>query len=107
MTRWTLWEFVPSAPQYAVLQYIPFMTGFLERMVLATRLPDPEALRALHRETGVEMILVHVYDLEALQAPVWLTLAEHEGSGLRLVARDGGDLLFQIVDAATTGGRAP
>ena len=81
--------------------------GFLERMVLATRLPDPEALRALQRETGVEMILVHVYDLEALQAPVWLTLAEHEGSGLRLVARDGGDLLFEIGDAATTGGRAP
>jgi len=53
------------------------------------------------------LILVHVYDLEALQAPVWLTLAEHEGSGLRLVARDGGDLLFEIVDAATTGGRAP
>src|SRR5206468_1964074 len=25
MTRWTLWEFVPSAPQYAVLQYIPFI----------------------------------------------------------------------------------
>ena len=47
------------------------------------------------------------YDLEALQAPVWLTLAEHEGSDLRLIARDGGDLLFEIVDAATTGGRAP
>src|SRR5256712_9414733 len=25
MTRWTLWEFVPSAPQYAVLQYISFI----------------------------------------------------------------------------------
>src|SRR2546422_10721872 len=25
MTRWTLWEFVPSAPQYAVLQYFPLI----------------------------------------------------------------------------------
>src|SRR5438552_3744036 len=25
MTRWTLWEFVPSAPQYAVLQYLPMI----------------------------------------------------------------------------------
>ena len=65
------------------------------------------ALRALHRETGVEMILGHVYDLDALQVPVWLALAEHGRSGLRLVARDGGDLLFKVEDAATIGGREP
>ena len=53
------------------------------------------------------MILVHVYDLDALQVPVWLALAEHGRSGLRLVARDGGDLLFKVEDAATIGGREP
>ena len=78
--------------------------GFLERMVLASRLPDPEALSTLRRETDLEMILVHVQDLEPLQVPPWLAIAEHGAGGLRLLTRDGGDLLFKVEDAAATTG---
>jgi hypothetical protein len=73
-------------------------------MVLASRLPDPEALSTLRRETDVEMILVHVQDLGPLQVPPWLAIAEHGAGGLRLLTRDGGDLLFKVEDAAATTG---
>jgi hypothetical protein len=98
-------------------------TGFPQRLALACRLPDPEALAALRRETGLAMILVH---LNALGDPrparppykcppcvwvgppdpltpvgseeraLWLALADHGGAGLQLVARDGDDLLFAV-----------
>jgi len=104
-----------KAEYRSIFHWRPILNGysgywpatFLERMILAARLPDPEALHALRRETGVEMILVHASDLDALQAAVWLGLGEHEGNGLQLVARDGANLLFRVVDAATTGGGAP
>jgi len=80
-------------------------TGFIERMELANRLPDAEALGALRRETGVEMILVHLAGLLPIQVPVWAALAEHGAGGLRLVARDGSDLLFQVEEAAPAPGQ--
>jgi hypothetical protein len=80
-------------------------TGFLQRMELANRLPDPEALTALRRETGVEMILVHLSDLDTGQGRVWLALAEHDGGGLRLVTRDRADLLFAVEERATSPGQ--
>ena len=38
-------------------------TAFAERMALALRLPEAEALTALRRETGLELLLVHAPDL--------------------------------------------
>ena len=76
--------------------------GFPERMTLASRLPDTEALAVLRRETGLATILVHVNDFagwgHAAKRTAWLALAERGQSadGLRLVARDGGDLLFAV-----------
>jgi len=71
--------------------------GFPERMVLASRLPDREALAALRRETELEMILVHTAYLGKAKREAWLALDESGGrDDLRLVAREGDDVLFKI-----------
>jgi hypothetical protein len=75
--------------------------GFLERMALAKQLPDPQALEALRRETGLEAVLVRGGDWSLPQRGVWLALAAAgSGQGLRLVARDSEDLLLFEVEGA-------
>jgi hypothetical protein len=76
--------------------------GFPERMALAARLPEPDALDELTDETGVELILVHAADYKADPARMtWTELAAHGGNGrLVLVARDGDNLLFRVTRAA-------
>jgi len=71
--------------------------GFPERMALADRLPDPDALEALRRETGVELVLVHAAELRGTPAhAAWTALAARSnGAPLALVARAGDDLLFR------------
>ena len=71
--------------------------GFPERMALASRLPERQALDSLRRQTGLEMILVHTRSLRGNQRRIWHTVERRGGSdGLELIARDGGDLLFRI-----------
>jgi hypothetical protein len=70
--------------------------GFRERMELATRLPDAAALEALRRETGLTTLLVHAGDVGPERRATWLALAERGIPTLRLVARDGDDLLFAV-----------
>jgi hypothetical protein len=71
--------------------------GFPERMALARRLPEPEALRALRQETGLDMILVDTAALNREKRAQWQAVAAQGGTtDLRLVAEDGGDLLFAV-----------
>jgi len=96
--------------------------GFLERMATASRLPAPEAVASLRREAGLTMVLVHADDfgrfkrescdtaarlhvsqrscshtLGERERGEWLALAGRGGrEDLRLVARDGADLLFAV-----------
>jgi hypothetical protein len=65
--------------------------GFPERMALGARLPDADAWEALRRETGVNAVVVHRPEP---RFDAWLALAERDDGPLRLVARDGNDLLF-------------
>jgi aminopeptidase N len=67
-------------------------------MRLAARLPDRDALRALYRETGLEMILVQGADLGPESRRVWEDIAERGRDDLTLVVRDGADLLFPCKD---------
>src|SRR5437867_7978392 len=70
--------------------------GFSERMALARRLPDADALATLRAETDMELILVHA-DPGAPKRAAWLELAGRGGrEDLRLLARDGPDLLFIV-----------
>jgi len=70
--------------------------GFAERMALARRLPDADALATLRAETDLELILVHA-DPGAPKRADWLGLADRGGrEDLRLLARDGPDLLFVV-----------
>jgi hypothetical protein len=89
--------------------------GFATRKRLALALPDPAALAELRAATGLELILVHA---KAFRAPPrkprwrgapaphpaepWLALAAEPSArtDLRLIARDGDDLLFRVEDAA-------
>jgi hypothetical protein len=72
--------------------------GFLRRMRVAERLPGPEAVLALHRQTDLSMILVHAGKLSARKRKEWLSLADRGGRhDLRLIERDGEDLLFAVV----------
>jgi hypothetical protein len=70
--------------------------GFLERMALAERLPDPAALAALRRDPGLGAILVSTRDLPPPLAARWEAAAAARDGALRLVVRDGGDLLFSV-----------
>jgi len=79
--------------------------GFAERMALATALPDPRALAALRRETGVALLLVDAGFMR-VGRDAWLDLASRGGrDDLRLVTRDGdGLLLFEVRDAGPSAG---
>jgi len=91
--------------------------GFRERMMLARSLPDPAALAELRHETDLALILVHAGEFDRLERDLctrmhlpsefcppelgraerttWLNFAASGGRpDLRLVARDGDDLLF-------------
>jgi hypothetical protein len=72
--------------------------GFPERMALARRLPEPGALASLRRETGLELLLVHTQDFGAADRKAWLAVAgEGQRQDLGLLARDGDDLLFEVI----------
>jgi len=71
-----------------------YPSGFAERMELALRAPDPEALRTLQRETGLTHLIVNAGS--PLARPIWMRAAAAPGSGLRLVAEDDATLLFAV-----------
>jgi hypothetical protein len=76
--------------------------GFPERMALAGRLPAPDALDALRRETGLAAIVVHASPGNP-EVGAWRLIAERGGrEDLCLVARDGHDLLFAVRDKGET-----
>src|SRR5262249_25508488 len=72
--------------------------GFPERMALAARLPDPQALAELRGATGLEEIVVQMAEIrDPARRAEWLAIAAGgERSDLELVARDGDDLLFRV-----------
>jgi hypothetical protein len=71
--------------------------GFPERMALAMRLPDADALDELRRETGLRHVVVDAGYLDARARATWRGIADAGTSaGLRLVARDGDLLLFAV-----------
>jgi hypothetical protein len=61
--------------------------GFIERMQLASALPDPAALAALRAATGVTTVVVNVSDLYPKELAAWQATLEHGSSGLRLLGR--------------------
>ena len=74
-----------------------YPAAFPARMELARRLPDPAALEELHRDTGLEMILVHADQLRASERLPWTMLSRLGGrDDLSLVAQEGDDLLFRV-----------
>jgi hypothetical protein len=71
--------------------------GFPERMRLAMQLPAHDALIALRRETGLEMILVHSNDLNRHQRMTWHQVARGGGNDdLHFVAQNDHDWLFSV-----------
>jgi len=72
--------------------------GFPERMTLANRLPDRRALAELRSQTGLKTILVHTDEMRADQRAVWLGVAGGRRRELRLVGREGDDLLFEVIE---------
>ena len=73
-------------------------SGFVERMALAARLPEPAALAELRSETGLELVLVHLDDLDERTRQLWLDVAREHRADLFLVWREGSDLLFRADD---------
>jgi hypothetical protein len=83
---------------------------FPPRLAVACRVPDPDAVRELRRTTGLATVLVHLdrappvpspapYDCERWDADGWRAIAARGGDGpLRLLARHGESLLFEVVD---------
>jgi hypothetical protein len=80
-----------------------YPAGFIERMRLAARLPDREALAELRATTGLELVRVRGSPRARTPMDRWNELARRGGGeGLRFVARDGNDLLFAVADDAST-----
>ncbi|HZR82439.1 MAG TPA: hypothetical protein VFD92_15200 [Candidatus Binatia bacterium] len=74
-----------------------FPAGFRERMALASRLPDAEALAELRRTTGLSQVLVQTAEIaDPERRAAWLELARGPRADLALVARDGDTLLFAL-----------
>jgi hypothetical protein len=72
-------------------------SDFPERMALARRLPDSESLRTLRATTRLQTVVVHTGDLKPAARALWLGLAAHGGDDdLRLVGRDGAELVFDV-----------
>lgn len=72
-------------------------SGFPERMKLAQRLPDAEALEALHRDTGLRLVLVRTAEIVGAERTKWMAAAMAGGVGhLRLAARGESELLFRV-----------
>lgn len=84
--------------------------AFPDRMKLVLALPDEQALAALRADTGLALVLVHTTELDPSERARWSELAERgERADLRLIARDGDDLLFATAPepaAETAPGRA-
>jgi hypothetical protein len=57
--------------------------GFIERMQLASALPDPTALAALRAQTGLATVVVNVSDLYPKEREAWRATLEHGSPGLR------------------------
>lgn len=78
-------------------------SGFPDRMALAERLPDdPVALQRLQAETGVTTIVVDPNACTPEKRARWIAAAGAPARGLRLRARIGPKLVFDV-DPATPG----
>lgn len=74
--------------------------AFPERMALAARLPDPEALAELRRQTGLAVVVVRARDLLSFQYRPWqAVLADGTRTDLRLVHDGEGELIFAVTAA--------
>jgi hypothetical protein len=71
-------------------------SGFAERMALAERLPDPDALAALVAETGVTTIVVHLGGLPPERRRAWPTPGGAADPGLEPVALVDSDLVERV-----------
>jgi hypothetical protein len=74
-----------------------YPAGFPAVLDLAGRLPDADALVELRRRTGVSMILVRGATALLAQRRAFEEVADRgEAPGLRLIERDGFDMLFDV-----------
>jgi hypothetical protein len=75
--------------------------GFEERMALADRLPDPDALATLRRETGLTTIVVHANEFEdPAVRDAWRAAATSGRRDLRLVGTVDGAMLFAVMPSS-------
>ena len=111
------WEHA-AAMYRSIFHWQPLLNGygsfwpaqFPALMRTAVRLPQPEAVRELHRQTGLAFILVRkaapagIDDHQAAQREDWMKLAASGGrNDLELIAADDDLLLFHVTDAGGPG----
>ena len=70
--------------------------GFPARMELAQRVPETDALAALRRETGLTSVVVDLHRLAPQARRIWEGIASEGRRDLRLIVRDGDELLFEV-----------
>jgi hypothetical protein len=74
-----------------------FPAGFPAVMQLARRLPDAQALAALEQATKLDLVLVHLADLEPGERLSWQAFVDQHGrADLRLIAQGPTDALFRV-----------
>jgi hypothetical protein len=65
-------------------------------MDLAQRVPEADALAALRRETGLTSVVVDLHRLAPQARRIWEGIASEGRRDLRLIVRDGDELLFEV-----------
>ncbi len=99
-------DFHAAAMYRSIQHWRPLLNGYASywpaawpaRMRLADKLPDPQALDTLVRETGLSSILIHCdFLLRPGWCAEWQAIAARGGNAkLKLVAQEGDELLFDI-----------
>jgi hypothetical protein len=73
-----------------------YPSGFKERMALAGKLPDPQALASLRADTGLATVWVHLAGLSMPDRAPWLNLARTGRADLVLMAHVGNEMVFRV-----------
>jgi hypothetical protein len=96
--------YLQAAAMYrSIFHWRPLVNGyssyypihFPSHMALAEQLPNPVAVMLLRARTGLSGVLVHTALLRPQARTQWLDATENRPD-LRLVAREGDDLLFEV-----------
>lgn len=81
-----------------------YPSDYPQRLALAVRVPEPDALAVLRREADLSMLAVSLASLPAEERERWQRFARNTPPGLRLRHQSSDELVFEVGDGSGGGG---